>query len=261
MQSVEQRARNLNAQYKKDNNLPYQPATVVVRTVNGISSIYDPTIPGNVWVSGQSSNGLGLPPSVRPPQSQGIDLKPGRKVRLEYDAQGQLFIAAIDTRGALASGQPAVPSPPPVTAAQTSIQTLAVIPSSPPSLVLSVRAWNPIINNTAYRFPGATITLSAPSAGQMYYALICVKGDYLTLEVLYSTQRGVTDVPLDNADEQECLNAKTPDSTAVWAQKLVGGQTAISQADLDVDGIPRQQLVNATSSATQPDIIQIQVFA
>jgi hypothetical protein len=243
MQSVDQRIRTLNAMYHKDNNLAYFPATVVVRATVGVSSIYDPAIPGNVWVSGQSSNGLSLPPSVRPPQQQGIDLAPGRKVRLEYDVQGELYIAGIDTRGALSSGQPAVPLPP-VQAAQTAIQTLAVTPTSPPSLSLAIKAWNPVKGNRFSRFTGIAPTAAVvPSAGQMYYAIWFIKDD-LSAEVTYSTARGMTDVPLNDDDINEALALKSIGSTPVHAQKLVGGQTAISQADIDADGVPLQQLVN-----------------
>jgi hypothetical protein len=245
MQSIDQRTRALSAKYHKDNNLEYLPATVVVRTVNGSSSIYDPAIPGNVWVSGQSSNGLTLPPSVRPPQQQGIDLAPFRKVRLEYDAQGQLYIAAIDTRAAQASGQPAIPLPPDNKSDQTSIQTLAVIPTNPPSLSLAIKAWNPVKGNRFARFTGAAPTAAAaPSAGQMYYAAWFIKSD-LSAEITYSTARGVTDVDLNDDDINEALALKSIGSTPVHAQKIIGGQTAISQADLDADGVPLQQLVNS----------------
>lgn len=241
MDEISERTKRLRDRYRRDNDLELRPAVVTVK--NG--SMYDPDYPGKVFVAEQAPNGLTAPRSVFPPTQQGIILKPGQNVRLGKNLRGQDYIVEYDSVALMSKGQNPIPQSPQDKIGQGLIQTLAVVPASPPSLVLSVKAWNPIIGNTLYMFPGVTLSaLSAPSAGQMYYACIFVKADYTNYEVKYSTARGVTDVPLGLADVQECLNAKTPGSTPVWAQKLIGGQTTIGQADLETDGVPLQQLVN-----------------
>lgn len=251
---ISERTRQLGRRYRQQNNLDYRPAKVL----NDGTSIYDPAIPGNIFVVEQAPNGLTTKRSVRPPQQQGLILKPGKSVRLEYDNQGQLFIAAIDTRGALASGENPIPPPalPPPSAQNTSF-ALAVIPTLPASLSVIVRAWNPIFNNVVTLFGGATVDLTAsvPSAGQMRLAAIFVKNDYATTEVVNSTARGVADMPLDATDINECLAGKSSGSTAVIAVKLIGGQTTITQDNLLVDSFLLRQDVNTPDRSSTVRVI------
>lgn len=264
MDEIAERTKRLRDRYRRDNDLILRPAQVIA--VNG--SIYDPAYPGKVWVIEPGPTGFTAPRSVFPPTQQGIILTPGQSVRLGTNLRGQDYIVEYDSTALLAKGQSPVPQQPKDKVPQGVIQTLAVVPADPPSLVLSVRAWNPIIGNTLYMFPGVTLAaLTAPSAGQMYYACIFVKADYTNYEVKYSTARSQIDVPLGLSDVQECLNAKTPGSTPVWAQKLIGGQSTISQADLEADGVPLQQLVNtddgvynATVSTTDATVTSLFVL-
>lgn len=256
------RLRRLTDQIDDDLNRKPRPATVIQRTINGVTSIYSPFTPGNIWVAWQTPSGLMINRSVRPPMQQGLILKPGTPVLLKKDERGKLYIDGYDTDAMLARGQNPIPLSAPPKTDQTTIQTLAVIPTNPPSLSLSIKAWNPIKGNRVTMFKGVALDpLTVPSAGDMYLATIFVKADLRAAEVVYSTARGQTDVQLGEDDVNECLASKTPGSTPVWAQKLVGGQAAISQADLDADGWPLQQLVNsddgvyvATASTTDATV-------
>jgi hypothetical protein len=211
-------------------------------------TINNPNFPGKIWIQAYAAGGLLGHRSVYGPTRQ-IPMVPGMPIKLKYDRKGRLQIDEIDQDAQLTTGvSPAAliaqqSSP---ASSQTDIQTLAVIPSSPPDMNVSVRSWNPVIGNTVYLFPGAAaISLSAPSAGDMYYACLFVKADFSSTEVKYSTARAITAYPpLGLSDIQECLNAKSPGSTPVYAVKLIGGQTTISLADLRNDGAPLQQLIN-----------------
>lgn len=252
MPTVDEEILGLKTRYRRENNLDLIRA--VVGTADGV--VIDPTAPGFIWVRLQTSNGLSAPRRVLGPAGKAMSLQAGAAVNLEYDKMGQLRVAEPDNLTVLAGGgnpianivQPTTTTVPRMT--QGSIETLRVIPSAPASLIVAVKAWHPLVSGTAYQFAGAQVDLTSyvPSSGNMCYAVIFVKSDYSTIEVFASTARGVADLPLDVADIQECITAATAGSTPVWAIKLVGGQTTITQDNLDLDGVDLRQMVNVASS-------------
>lgn len=259
MSTIEEEILGLQTNYRKENNLAYLPATVGDASGNVQADIL-----GWVWVRIQSSNGLFDKRRVLPPAGKAMSLKAGAAVTLEYDKKGNLRIAEPDTLVDLSGGvnviaqvvQPATTAPPRLT--QGSLETLRVVQSSPASLIVAVKSWNPIVSGTQYFFAGATVDLTSfvPSAGNMRYAVIFVKNDYATTEVFASTARSTADVPLDSADIQECIAQAAATSTPVWAIKLTGGQTTITQDNIDMDGVDLRQLVNvASAAATNFDVI------
>lgn len=250
MPTIDEEVLGLRTKYIKDNNL------ALIRAIVGDASGNVPAdIPGWVWVRVQSSNGLSDKRRVLPPAGKAMNLKAGAAVTLEYDKMGNLRIAEPDTQTDLSGGvnvlanivQPG--ATPRMT--QGSIETLRVVPTNPASLMVGVKGWGPIVGATAYQFAGAAVDLTShvPASGDMCYAVIFVKSDYTTTEAFASTARSTADVPLDAADIQECISAATAGSTPVWAIKLVGGQTTITQDNIDVDGVDLRQMVNTASSA------------
>lgn len=263
--SLDERELAVQRRYRQQNNL--DELTGVLGTATGV--IPNKDMPGHVWVRVPTSNGLSAPRSVRAP-SKYFKMKAGDPVQLEYDKKGRLRIAEPDADGDLARGID------PFAQAQrdesdkfkqTSIQTLAVVADPvQPTLGFCVRSWQPIVGRTGYEFRGvrtytALGAFALPSAGNMYYVVVFLKADFATLEAFYSTERPITDPSLGLADRQECLDQSSTGSTAIWAQKLVGGQATITQGDLDNDGVPLQQMVNtadgvyrATASTTDATV-------
>jgi hypothetical protein len=252
MPTIDEELLRLNATYRKVNNLDLIRVVIGDAAGNVVADI-----PGWVWVRVQSSNGLFDRRRVLPPAGKAMSLKAGTAVTLEYDKMGNLRIAEPDTQAQLSGGVNVVANvvQPDATPrlTQGSLETLRVVPTNPASLFVGVKSWGPIIGGTQYFFAGAAVDLTTfvPAAGNMRYAVIFVKSDYATTEVFASTARSVADVPLDSADIQECLTAATAGSTPVWAIKLTGGQTTITQDNIDVDGVDLRQMVNtAQGSAT-----------
>jgi hypothetical protein len=203
---------------------------------------------GTIIVRELTSNGLSAPRNVQPPMVY-LPLAPGYNVELEYNKHGQPYIVRGDTKNNRAASQATLPTPPRVPDAQSRSAPLAVVPTSPPSLAISIKSWNPILSGVFTSFPGiAEEAAVAPSAGNMYYAVWCVLADLSGAEVLYSTERGVSDLALDDDDVNEALATKTAGSFPVWAQKIVGGQTVITDSDLTNDGRPLQQTINVVDS-------------
>lgn len=234
---------SLRRQYRSDNNL--DPANAVVASSGGV--IRDTSIPGNVFVRIQTSNGLSSIRSVGGPVTN-MTLYPGLNVKLEKDERGQLFIAKTNNQAQFAAGaNPYITSQPPQQrVTQSLIETLAVVPTNPPSLMVSVKAWNPIVNGTYYEFPGTLVdfTGSLPATGSMYYGSIFLKNDYTTGEVKFSTQRPLYDLPLGISDVQETVNARSTNAIPDYAIKLIGGQTQITLTNILNDGKDLRQLVN-----------------
>lgn len=252
MPTIDEEILRLRTKYIKENNL------VLIRAIVGDASGNVPAdIPGWVWVRIQSSNGLFDKRRVLPPAGKAMSLKAGAAVTLEYDKMDNLRIAEPDTQSDLAGGvnvlaqvvQPTSAATPRLS--QGSLETLRVIPTNPASLFVAVKAWNVIVNGIEYQFPGALVDLTSyvPSAGNMRYACPFVKSDYATTEVFASTARSTADVPLSSADIQECITAATAGSTPVWALKLVSGQTAITQDNIDIDGVDLRQMVNTAAGS------------
>jgi hypothetical protein len=248
MPTVDEEILGLTTHYRRVNNLD------LIRAVVGdASGNVQADLPGWVWVRIQSSNGLFDKRRVLPPAGKAMSLKAGSAVTLEYDKMGNLRIAEPDTQAALSGGvnvlaQVVQPTATP-RITQSSLETLRVIQTSPASSVVGVKAWNVILGATEYQFSGAAVDLTSfvPASGNMRYAVIFVKSDYATTEVFASTARSVADVPLDSADIQECITAATAGSTPVWAIKLIGGQTAITQDNIDTEGLDLRQMVNTAA--------------
>jgi hypothetical protein len=225
-------------------------------------TIIDPLRPlSHVFVRVHTSLGLSAPRSVFLPGGTNVPLQAGLPVTLGYDYKNREVVLEIDGDAVAATGVSTASTTQAGATArsrQTDIETLAVVAdANQPSLTVIIKAWNPIIDNVAYQFPGARVTLTPPGAGNMRYSAIFIKSDYATVEVINSTARSVADLPLGLADIQECLNAKSVGSTPVYAIKLVGGQTTITQSDIDNDGVPLQQLVNAVEEGHEQKLATV----
>jgi hypothetical protein len=211
----------------------------------------------------QTSNGLSQEIHVRAPTGKVIQAKPGINVQLERDKKGRLRICEPDTDNTDASGGSVTvlqqqTLTPRIT--QDNIETLGVVPTSPPSLYVTIKSWYVRVRGIWYFFPGKmeNLTGSLPAAGNMCYAMLFVKNDYLTTEVLTSTPRLVSDVPLDLADIQECEDASSTGSTAVCVMKLLSTTTAFDEAYFkDKDNYkPLQQVINTAELGTMPVSIE-----
>lgn len=247
---IDERLRTIRTKYRRDNNLDLLPAVVG----DAAGNVIDPALPGNVYVREQTSNGLSDKRSVRAPVQLLGQLKPGVSVLLERDVQGRLQIAKINADMLLASGgNPIVYQAQAQSSGtpQAGFETLRLIPTSPASLVVALKSWYVMAGNSLFYFPGAPVDLTAsvPSAGNMLYAVIGVKSDFITTEIAVSTARLLTDVPLSAADINEAVLLLSTGTTPTWAVKLVGGQTTITQTDIQNDAKDLRQLVNTGSTA------------
>jgi hypothetical protein len=217
--------------------LELNPPLAYLGDGNSPSYLYDPDIPGNVWVQLQTSNGRGTKVSVRGPADSSVPLTIGTAVYLLFDDEDRLYVARQAISAQAAAGTNAMATRTQGNGSsvnQQDIATLAVIPGSP-ALSVSVKAWVPIVSNTAYLFPGvADIDISGfvPSTGDMCYIVVFVKSDYATCEVFASTARSMLDLPLDVADIQECIDAATVGSTPVWAIALMDDQAAVTYENI-----------------------------
>lgn len=249
MPTIDEEILRLNQTYRRVNNLDLLRATVGDAFGN-----VQADIPGWVWVRLQTSNGLSDKRRVLPPAGKAMSLKPGAAVTLEYDKMGNLRIAEPDTQADLSNGVNVLAKvmQPDATPRMTqgSIETARVVPTNPASLFVGVKSWGPIIGNTQYSFAGAVVDLTTfvPAAGNIRYAVIFIKSDYATTEVFASTAVAIGDIPLGDADVQECLTAATAGSTPIWAIALNGGQTTITQDNIDTDGVDLRQMINTANS-------------
>lgn len=243
---IEEKIRMLRGAYRGENNLDLLPA--ILGDASG--NIGDPLLPGNVYVRVQTSNGLSDRRSVRAPALMLPYLKPGLPVLLGQDQFKRTAIIGVNNDALLSAGSS------PVTvqtqqqskgATQSNFETLRLVQTSPPSLLVCLKSWYALDNGTLRYFPGSSavdFTASVPAAGNMCYAVVFVKADYLATEIFASTARSVADVPLDLADLQECIDARTAGSTPAYAVKLIGGQTTITDSDIQNDGKDLRQMVN-----------------
>ncbi len=205
-------------------------------------NIFDATIPGNVFVRIQYANGYGRAISVRGPVGTTVQLKPGTRVKLALE-DGRLCIQNYDVSGGVLGGvniyQANNPQPASGTfIGQQSIITGLVIPQKVPDQTVAILSWPVIYNNTYYPFPGKGIEdLSSyiPASGNNCYALISVNSDFTTTTVTASTERGIDDLPLGEADVQECLTAAPALSVPLAIIRLYGGQTTITNSDIVLD--------------------------
>lgn len=247
---IEERIRGLRTNYRRVNNLDLLPAVAG----DAAGNINDPALPGNVYVRVQTSNGLSDKRSVRVSSQLQTYLRPGLAVLLGQDQQGRLQIIGINNDGLIAAGtNPLAYQAQQLTTGtpQSTFETLRLIPTSPASLIVCLKSWYVVVGTTLYYFPGALVNLtsSVPSAGNMLYAVIGVKSDFITTEVQVSTARSLIDTPLSAADIGEAVALLSVGTTAAWAVKLIGGQTTITQNDIDTDGKDLRQLVNTGSTA------------
>lgn len=218
-----------------------QIAADTPQAVLGLPSGLIPDVyhPGKVWIQITASGGRLSNRTVKAPTKY-FNLAPGTPVKLKYDNRGRLQIDEPDADLQIATGvdpvaaamQSVSPSTP-----QSYFETLRLISKS--GLLVSLKGWNAISGVTAKAASYSDIDLSAhvPAAvggvDQMRYVGIFVKADFTGVELVDSTPRATSDLPLNAADESEMLIAATPGDIPGWAIKLVTGQTAIAQADID----------------------------
>lgn len=246
--NIDRQIDDLNQRYREHTDRVYRPA--ILGKADG--TLKEPSVLGYYYIREYTDNGLSSPRLVLLPAGTVINLAPGTAIRLGKDVKGNEVIKGADTAATLAANVDTgstVPLQPGQGGSGASgvAGSLVVTASATPDMNVSVASWNPIPGNTAYQFGGAVVPLVAPSALMMYYAIVFVLADLSGTEVVYSTQRSVADLPLGLADRQEGIDGKSPGSTPVWAIKLVGGQTAITQSDIDSDGKDLRQLVNSFS--------------
>lgn len=252
--SVKERTRDMRTGFRRMLNLEPIPATIITR--NG--SIFDPAWSNRYWVSYQTSNGLSTVRSVGGP-AVSMPIRAGTPVILEY-WRGRLRIREIDTDRLLsAGGDPITELQKPYSDStpQGNIETLRLVPKS--GLTVSLRGWNPIIANVYHEFIFADIDLSSfvPTTGQMRYVLIAVLHDLSGVETVGSTARDQTDGSLGQDDINEALALLTAGNTGMWAVKLIGGQTSVSQQDIDNDAKDLRGIINivdATITALQAQV-------
>lgn len=239
----------LNLENRQKQNRLYRPAKLGDGKGRWQSNPY---IPGYVLIREQAADGrLSTPRNVLLPNDINFQLKDGTSVRLGKNEQFQDIILGADTLQTLSSGQD------PAALAgrmqsdstrQAFLETLRLMVKT--GLVFSLKGWNLFLNGVYYEFTFPDIAASAPSAGNMYYAVFGVLADLSDVEVKYSTQRLVTDLPLSAADVNEVAPTFSAGSTPVWAVTLIGGQTTFAQADIDnLIGVKDlRQVVNANDA-------------
>src|SRR5258708_6816 len=120
-----------------------------------------------------------------------------------------------------------------------------------PSLVVYVQAYTFDIAGTIYQFPTTSQDLTSYIPGTsnyMCYAVLFLQSDYTTIEVQTSTPRSASGIPLNSTDIQVARTAATSTSLAIFAVKLVNGQTTIAQSALNLNGVPLQQNLNTLAA-------------
>lgn len=223
------------------------------------AQLYDPTVPGNVWVLELTSNGYSTKKSVRGPTSSTVAMRAGMPVLLKTDIDGLDAIDKIDfTAVQAAGGNPLSNNASDAQAnafvSTSSITTLLSTPTAPPSTNVALFGWKPIQSKTLYDFQGALVDLSSfiPIAGQHCVAVIFVKSDFSTVETFASTAKSTSD-PITIADIQEAITASSTGSTAAWGWRLHDAQSTIVDADRLID------LRNPWNTATSTTILPVNV--
>lgn len=223
----------------------------------------DPDYPGNVLVRELTPNGLSQARTAKPPNSGYLTMEPGTYIELEYDKRGNLHVAGPDTYTGLAMGvNPLTPILQALSqwVAQSSFATLAVLPTSPPSLAVSIAAWNVVNDGQWTPFVGITTDdLTLPSADEQYYAVLFVRDDFSTVDVQYSTAIPIADYPNTAVAIQECLDLETasyPTATSVWALLLTSQQDTFTLNDIQNDGVDLRQSINVNASASTANMFQ-----
>ena len=245
----------LRRQYQNDNNT--FPDRATLGTADG--TIYDPDVPGNVFVRYVTSSGLSTKFSVRGPiEGSAVTLAPGKAVLVKRDNTGVRFVAAPDFTTATANNLN--PLTPPVSAPQytpqQSMLTLRVSPSAIPDLNVQVAGWLPITNDTIYEVSGA-IDLSSyvPSAGEQRFATLFVKADFSGFEVYASTVYPTPGPPPTITAAQENINSAVAaggagsGQRAFWSVWLHDGIATISSSEIYDNGTDHRQALNTPQAA------------
>lgn len=234
---------NLSADIAKLLNLAKMPAILGDQPPGSTTAaqLYDPTIPGNVWILEITSNGYSTKKSVRGPTSSTVAMRAGMPVLLKYDIDHKLAVDKIDfTAVQAAGGNPlqnnASDGQANAFVSTSSITTLICTPTAPPSTNVALFGWKPVIGRTVYDDPGALIALASfiPAAGLHCVAIVFVMFDFSTVEVFASTAKSTSD-PISIADLQEAISQATVGSTAAWVWRLHDGQASIVDADRLMD--------------------------
>jgi hypothetical protein len=244
-----ERILGLRQDYREQNNLIYKPAFLGDASGNYI----DPNFPGYVIIRELTSNGLSQPRRAFLPANLSLVLKAGAPIKLGRDEFAREVILGADSNNTLNAGINTVYTVQNTSTGSTTqglVETLRCVAQSVPSLVVTVKGWTITTASGYTEFPGSTIDLTShvPSSGNMRYVVVAVKSDYATLEATDSTPRLSSDLPLGPADVSEAVALLSVNSTSVWAIKLVGDQTEITQQSIDNDGKDLRQLVNTTAS-------------
>lgn len=237
--SVRQREQAL----KRKQQDPFRPAVV-----GDASGNYLGVRPGRVLIREQYGNGTYGPPiEVWGPEVP-LVLYAGLSITLGQNAKRQLYVKGVNQAGTLAQGT----NPLSITqyanmaasTNQAALSTLKLVPKT--GLILSLLGWNPVVSGVYYelQFPDIDLTAYVPATGEMCFAVVGVLADLSAVEIQTSTARSSSDLPLDADDVNEALALFSAGVDPVLAVKLVGDQTTITQADLDVDGRDLRQVVN-----------------
>lgn len=232
--------------YRKTTNKDKPPALLG----NGQGLVTYPYLPNTVYVMVPTSVGY-LQATALLPSSVIMSLTPNQPVRLGYDEKGRRVVLggdgdAIAAQGGSTVGQlQAVLSP---SAPQTNFQTLNLVAKT--GLLVSLRGWNVISAGvyTEAQYPDIDLTAHVPAAAggiaQQRYVGIFVKADFTDVELVDSTPRGVSDLPLGVSDVNEILAAATVGDTPAWCVKLITGQTQVTQSDIQTDAQDLRQAIN-----------------
>jgi hypothetical protein len=215
-----------------------------------LGNVQDFTIPGNVLVRFQYQNGFGKAVSVLGPVNV-VKLTPGAPVDLIWNPtlnrhqirSSEPIASVISGNNFLAQSLPQADSGGFV--GQQSIVTALVTPQSTPDLTVVVKSWLVATGGVFTSFRGSgtlDLSLLVPSAGENCYVVVFIEDDYATLIAVASTARLIPSVPLGDADVQECLTAAPINAVPLAVIKLIGGQTAITNADIVHD---LRQMINS----------------
>jgi hypothetical protein len=227
------------------------PLPVILGDNDG--NVPDPDVPGNVLVRTVVSQNLFVPFSVGAPSKQ-LNLKVGDPVELEVDRYGNLRIAGLDTGAAVANGyRPTTNLAITEKTKQQNMATLLPIPTDPPSKVVKLKGWNPIIDGVYTEFTGQIdLTSLIPSAGNQAWVVIAVDANFNAVADT-STPVPLSDF-LDSEDAiNEAITALGANVTYSWAILLKDNQATITQPDFD-NGKDLRQVVNTYISSISGDV-------
>jgi len=239
--------RTVRDQVRKKTNLDPQPAVIG----NGLGVIYDPYwIGSGKWfVRYLTDSGYSTPTLVRGPYTMpGLVPQDGMPCTVEYDSQGQLYIAKINFANAVVSGFNPVPVPQSSNGngafvTQDQLVTLRCTQAPSPALTVNLSGWKPVVNRVAYDFPGASVDLSSfvPGSADTHCAVsVFLQSDYQTPEVFASTPVPLSqDLSID--DVNETLAASSEDANIIWVYDVAYGVTQIFDTDTFLD---IRQIVN-----------------